>query len=450
VQQQGAEGRGCARAAYKEVDVTVRVLRRPVHPLWLLALLLAALFAALALAPGIAPARAGDERNWQNDDGWQDDGNSWWRDDDGPGHDSRRGEVGAAYSETNSTPNQLIVYDRFANGQLKESERVATGGSGGHRPEPGCPGACPILDTQGEVILAKNGKLVFAVNAGSNTISSFRDTGRGLKLVDVEGSNGSFPNSLTVHGNVLYVLNSESSTIAGFRFSPNGDIRPIPDSVRPLSAPSPDGLKPRQIGFDNTGRVLVVTLLVPSSIDTFLVDRHGRPGSATPHPSSKPLPFGFAFDPRNHLVMSQVTQDPALLLDGTTATYDVNTRTGNVTVIDEKTSAGVAPCWVVVTKDGRYSFVVNAGGGKPPSIARYSLAPSGMLTLLGTTPPNGPEFARTDESLSRDSRYLYVLNPGLFGPSKIDEYRVENNGNLTLIGNTTPTADPGQTGLIAR
>jgi 6-phosphogluconolactonase len=442
--------------------VTVSVLRRPVRPLWLLALA----FAALALAPGISPASAGDERNWQDDDGWQDDGNSWWRDDDGPGHDSRRGEVGAAYSETNGVPrNELLVYDRFANGQLKLRERVATGGRGGQRPEPGCPAPCPILDTQGEVILSKNGKLVFAVNAGSNEISSFRETNRGLKLVDVDGSRGLFPNSLTIHGNVLYVLNSQSHTIAGFRFSPDGQMWPIPNSQKSLSAPAgtsaPD-LEPRQVGFDNTGRVLVVSLLSPGPgnapgppgiIDTFLVDRHGRPGTAMPHPPTTPLPFGFAFDPRNHLVMSQVTALPGT---GNTATYDVNTRNGNVTAIDTKTSGGQAPCWVVVTKDGRYTFVVNTGGGAPATIARYGLAPSGVLTLLGLTPPNGPEFARTDEALSRDSRFLYVLNPGIASPpsatptSHIDQYRVENNGNLTLIGNTTPTPDLGQSGLIAR
>jgi len=66
------------------------------------------------------------------------------------------------------------------------------------------------------------------------------------------------------------------------------------------------------------------------------------------------------------------------------------------------------------------------------------------------TPPNGEEFARTDESLSRDSKYLYVLNPGIFGPSKIDEYRVSPNGDLTLIGNTPPNGPNGQSGLAAR
>ena len=185
----------------------------------------------------------------------------------------------------------------------------------------------------------------------------------------------------------------------------------------------------------------------PSSIDTFLVDKNDRPGTAMPHAPTTPLPFGFEFDQRNHLVMSQVTALPGV---GNTATYDLDTRTGNLTPIDTKTSGGQAPCWVVITNSGRYVFVVNTGGGAPSTIARYGLAPSGFLTVLGLTPPNGEEFARTDESLSRDSKYLYVLNPGIFGPSKIDEYRVSPNGDLTLIGNTPPNGPNGQSGLAAR
>jgi 6-phosphogluconolactonase (cycloisomerase 2 family) len=298
------------------------------------------------------------------------------------------------------------------------------------------------------VALTKNGRLVFAVNAGSNTISSFRETSHGLQFVDQEPSNGAFPHSLTIHGNVLYVLNANSNSIAGFRFSPHGAIAPIPGSVRPVSAAAPPPVTPRQIGFDRTGRVLVVSLLGPGLIDTFLVDRHGTAGAAMPHPSTTPLPFGFAFDQRNHLVMSQVTD---LAANGDTATYNVDVRTGNLTPIDTKSSEGRAPCWVVITNDGHYTFVVNTGGGEPATIARYRLSESGFLNFLGLTPPNGAEFARTDEALSRDSRYLYVLNPGIFSPtSKIDEYRVERNGALTLIGNTPPTGAPGQSGLAVR
>ena len=369
--------------------------------------------------------------------------------------------MGAAYSETNGVPNNAVIaYDRLANGQLVQREVVPTGGSGERAPQPGCepPGGCPILDTQGEVVVTENGKLVFAVNAGTNNISSFRETNDGLELVDVEPSNGDFPNSVTVHNHVLYVLNSDSNSIAGFRFTSKGELTPIPDSVRTLSSPfSPPGLKPRQVGFDRTGNVLIVSILVgsnppappnPSSIDTFVLDKNDVPGTAMPHVPSTPLPFGFEVDQHNNLVMSQVTELPGT---GHTATYRINAKTGDLTPIDLESSGGQAPCWVVITNSGKFTFVVNTGGGAPSTIARYGLVPSGFLTPLGLTPPNGEEFARTDEALSRDSKFLYVLKPGIFAPnSQIDEYRVEKDGSLTLIGNTTPNGPEGQSGLAAR
>lgn len=421
--------------------MTASARRRSVRPLWLLAL------AALALGPGASVAGA------RGDD-----------DDDDHGHHHGNKVVGAAYSETNGVPNNAVIaYDRLRNGRLVKREVVWTGGSGERAPQPGCepPGGCPILDTQGEVIVTRDGDLVFAVNAGTNNISSFRETHKGLKLVDVQPSNGDFPNSVTAHGHVLYVLNSHSNSIAGFRFNSKGEMWPIPNSVRSLSAPaSAPGLTPRQIGFDESGNVLAVTLLtpLPGSIDTFVLDRHDRPGTAVPNSPTTPLPFGFAFDKHNNLVMSQVSAPPELGLPGNTATYDLNKRTGKLTPIETETSAGVAPCWVVVTKDGKHTFVVNTGGGPPgpqfaATIARYRLFSGGALTFLGLTPENnanGDEFARTDEALSRDSKFLYVLKPGIFAPnSQIDEYRVEKNGDLTLIGNTPPVGPEGQSGLAA-
>lgn len=416
--------------------MTVSVLCQPARHLWLLALALAGL-AGLALGPATAAAKAPAKR-----------------------------AVGAVYSITNGAPdNAVIVYDRRANGRLTQREIVETGGSGGLAPQPGCapPGGCPMLDTQGEVV--RKGRLVFVVNAGSDTVTALRETSRGLKRVDEIGSRGDFPNSLTVHGRILYVLNSHSDSIAGFRFTRRGDLRFLRGSVEELSQPADPaltgaGLTPRQIGFDKTGRVLVVTLLspLPGSIDTFKLNKRKRPGEAKPHTPTTPLPFGFAFDNHNNLVMSQVSFPPELGMNGSTATYDLNTRTGNLTPIETESAEGVAPCWVVVTNDGRYTFVVNTGGGAPDAtIAGYRLSNSGALTFLGLTPENnanGDEFARTDEALSRDSKYLYVLAPsvGPGSPSHIDQYRLGAKGGMTLIGSTPAGANlgVGATGLAAR
>lgn len=314
-----------------------------------------------------------------------------------------------------------------------------------------------MLDTQGEVIT--KGRLIFVVNPGSDTITSFREKRNGrLKRVDVQPSMGDFPNSLTVHGRVLYALNSHSDSIAGFRFARSGEMRRIVNSVRSLAAPqSAQGLSPRQIGFDRTGNVLVVTRLtpLPGGIDTFLLNSKDRPGQAIANAPTSALPFGFAFDRYNNLIMSQPAAPPELAMAGNTASYDLNTETGLLTPIETVTSDGVAPCWVVITRDGRLAFVVNTGGGAPPAtVARYTLTPTGDLTFLGVTGENnanGDQFVRTDEALSRSGRYLFVLEPALMSDtSEIDIYRVGSDGSLTLVGQTPANLPAGMSGLATR
>ena len=402
--------------------MTDSVRRHPIRPLALLAFA----FAALALGPLASGASAKTN----------------------------------VYSISNAVPNNtLIKFVQRGNGTLKKVQTIKTGGSGGLAPQPGCepPGGCPMLDTQSEVVTWK--KFVFAVNAGSDSFTSFIEKKNGkLKRVDVQSSMGDFPNSIAVKRGVLYVLNSHSDSIAGFKFdTKTGEIKRIVNSVRSLAAAQiAQGLSPRQIGFDRTGGVVIVTRLspLPGSIDTFVLNSKNRPGQAVANAPTTPLPFGFAVDRYNNLVMSQVSAPPELAMPGNTATYDINTQTGQVTPIETVTADGVAPCWVVVTRDGRYAFVVNTGGGAPPAtVARYSLTSAGDLTLLGVTGENnanGDQFARTDEVLSRNGRYLFVLNPGIMGNiSQIDIYRV-SGGNLTLVGNTTPNGPAGMSGLATR
>ena len=103
--------------------------------------------------------------------------------------------------------------------------------------------------------LSSDGKLLFVVNAGSNSITSFRvKPGGGLQKADVKPSGGKFPNSITTHGNVLYVLDSGifpmpgppvPGNVQGFHFNAAGHLTPIKGSNRPLT---PDRSGPRQAG----------------------------------------------------------------------------------------------------------------------------------------------------------------------------------------------------------
>ncbi len=338
--------------------------------------------------------------------------------------------------------NAVVVFDRSAGGSLKQRQVVPTGGKGNTQ-SVGCGPGCPILDTSGEVALTRSGRILFAVNAGSNTVSSFRETGHGLKLVDQQPSGGLQPESVTTARHLVYVLNDNSGTISGFRFNSSGKLTPIPGSTQSLKTTGPMGAG-RQIGFDNTGQVLVVTEVGMNLIDTFVLGHGDTPGPVTATPSASMFPFGFAFDPSNRIVISELT---SMMGTGSTSTYNL-TGAGAVSPIDTEGTNGILPCWVAVTPDGRYVFVVNTGAGMPAPISRYSLGPNGKLTLLGLTPSAAGEFARTDEVLSGDGRFLYVLVPSVKAgnTSHIDEYAV-SGGNLTLIGATPSTLAVGVSGL---
>ena len=379
--------------------------------------------------------------------------------------------VGAVYSETNSpSGNSVVVFDRFANGILKKRQAVRTGGKGSTQ-SVGCGPGCPILDSQTAVVVSENGKFVFAVNAGSNTVSSFRETAAGLKRVNQVSSGGSMPESLALHGDLLYVLNvatgnsnGTTGNIYGLHISSTGRLSALGSSQPLANAAPPDhSADPRAIDFKPNGKVLVVTEIaggfmaatgLPGRIDTFVVGSDGKAGPAVSHPSSDGFPFGFAFDNKGHLVVSNIRNptDPTTI--GSVSTYRVS-DSGGVTAIETKSSGGILPCWVVVTDDGRYTYVVNTGAGHPAPVTRFGLSASGALTPLSPAAASrAGEFARTDAALSRDSAFLYVLSPkvGPGSPSHIDEYRRGSNGSLKFIGSTPAGANLGigATGLAAR
>ena len=195
----------------------------------------------------------------------------------------------------------------------------------------------------------------------------------------------------------------------------------------------------------------MATATPPGRINTFVVGANGKAGPAVSHQSADGFPFGFAFDNRNHLIVSNIRNPAVPTTIGSVSTYTV-TNAGGLTPIETKTSGGILPCWVVVTDNGRYVYVVNTGAGHPAPVTRFGLSATGALTPLRPAAASRPgEFARTDAALSRDSKFLYVLAPkvGPGGPSHIDAYKIGANGSLTFIGATPAGAalGIGATGL---
>jgi 6-phosphogluconolactonase (cycloisomerase 2 family) len=103
-----------------------------------------------------------------------------------------------------------------------------------------------------------------------------------------------------------------------------------------------------------------------------------------------------------------------------------------------------APCWVEIAHDGRFLFTVNTASG---SISRYSIAPDGTLTLLGSTPVSSESgVGAVDARLSTDGATLYV------DESRVDavgEFAV-NGGQLTELGSVALPASATPAGVAAK
>jgi len=156
--------------------------------------------------------------------------------------------AGTVYTETNSAgANAVQIFQSASDGSLSLAATVSTGGLG--------TGAG--LGNQGALALSGDDRYLYAVNAGSNEISAFTVSDAGLTLVDRVPSGGTHPISVTTHGRLVYVLNSgDSGNISGFHVGPDGHLRPISGSSRPLSSATAG---PAEVSFSPDGSTLVVT-----------------------------------------------------------------------------------------------------------------------------------------------------------------------------------------------
>ena len=203
----------------------------------------------------------------------------------------------AVYTMTNSASGNEIVAFQRGPGNSVTQKSYSTGGLGS--------GAG--LGSQGAVVLSENNRWLFAVNAGSNEISVFAVRSNGIKLTDVIDSGGTMPISLTVRGHLLYVVNGGGSgNISGFLLRLNGTLLPLPHSTQPLSNGGTGAAPgPAQISFSTRGDFLVVTEKGTNLIDTFALTHGFFAEAPITYPSAGMTPFGFAFDPRGHLIVSE-------------------------------------------------------------------------------------------------------------------------------------------------
>ncbi len=332
----------------------------------------------------------------------------------------------------NTAGNQVIAYDRARGGRLTQAGAYPTGGLGGIL-------AGSVVDhlaSQGSLTYDRRHGLLYAVNAGSDTVSVFAVYGDHLRLRQVTGSGGTFPVSVAVHGDLVYVLNAlGGGSVQGYRVL-FGRLFPIPGSRRALgldpSATPQFTNTPGQVAFSPAGSQLIVTTKANGNdIDVFAVRFDGRL-SASPVVNSEPgtVPFAITFDRSGHLVIAEAGTNAL-------ATFSLGPD-GTVTLLDAVGTGEAATCWVAPARG--LLFASNAGG---PAVSAYSSSPAGQLTLLGNT---ATDPGTVDATAAGGGRFLYVQT-GLNGI--VDEFSVGAGGTLTEIGSVTVPGAVGGEGITA-
>lgn len=350
--------------------------------------------------------------------------------------------------------NKVVAFTRADDGALSPAGTFPTGGTGSGGFEDSANGLV-LGSASGESApnnFIEGSRLLFATNAGSDTVSVFRVHRDELRLVDVEASNGMKPVSITVNDGVAYVLNSGETidglvppncvegafpSITGFTVSRSGDLTPIPGSTRMLSGDKFSGCA--QVSFNPQGTVLVVTERTARTegqalgdegvINTYVVNEDGTLGEQQVFDATGQGPFGFTFNKAGALLTTEQFDGPLGPGLGAASGYQVGNDGSLTPTSPSVNNGGTDTCWFVVTDDGTLLGFTTSffGGGR---ISSYAVGSDGSLELLIADADPDVHDGASDLSLSGDSRYLYQLN-SLEGT--ISAFEVGTDGSLERV-----------------
>ncbi|WP_299443996.1 beta-propeller fold lactonase family protein [uncultured Aquimarina sp.] len=418
--------------------------------------------------------------------------------------------VGAVYAMTNGNgqvagniqgANTVISYGRNADGTLTPIGPVSTGGNGGDFD--GGEGLDPLISAYA-LTKTDDNKNLLAVNAGSNTITSFniQDDFSLVAAGSPQPTGADGPNSIAYTSSnadgvkgIVYVSNitrsefltagepAQQGTVTGFWLLEDGTLSPIGGSTRNLTN------RPSAVQFSPDGNWLVVASINAGAaglasgnedeITVYAVNTDGtlsanQVAGATStlrdNTEGRNLPsaIGFQIVGNNYVVVTEAREfqpngmPPAFpaLQDGSVSTWQIqgdgSLNPISLDVRSGEGNTGRTACWLDFTADGSTFFVSNA---IEAGLASYSFN-SGVVALIDQTAAsgtgtggadNGPDaFAQTDGWIdmwiSDDGQYLYQLY-GLDGTIGI--YRV-NGQSLEFIGEESGNLpDTNTQGIVA-
>ncbi|MFZ0590322.1 MAG: beta-propeller fold lactonase family protein [Bryobacteraceae bacterium] len=343
----------------------------------------------------------------------------------------------AVFIMTNSAfHNEIVTYNRLDNGSLQQAGRFSTHGRGSG-------GQIDPLSSQGSLVLSQDAAFLYAVNAGSGTVSIFRVQGSTLALQDVQPTFGVEPNAITQHGDLLYVANAgAASSVVGFHIQEDGRLEFIPNSLRFLSG---NGAAPGGIAISPDGEFLAVTEHANNNIDVFKIQGDGTLAPIVVNHDATPGTFSVIFAPDGALLVTETGPSSGTNASATSSFFIESDGTlADVTA--GLPTLGAGACWNVITPTGKFVYVSNSASS---TLAGFSVGSGGALTPLSGTivAKNAAGSTNLDIAVSNDGRFLYTLN---VGAGTITVFAIQSNGSLTAQNMVTGlTAAAGLNGIAA-
>jgi 6-phosphogluconolactonase (cycloisomerase 2 family) len=280
--------------------------------------------------------------------------------------------VTTVYTESNNPAagqNAVLAFRQTDDGGLKLIGTFKTGGTG----QINLPKVIGPDDSSQEVVATSDGRFLFAVNQGSNSVSAFRiDRDGGLDRIGTFDSGGVQPDSIGISGDHLYVSNRGDSTathpgtvapnITAFTIDDDGSLDAIPNSTVTF----PVDTSPAQNLISPDGKLLFADIFaVPGStapqgntIAPFQIQSDGTlklaPGGNVGAPASPPLLLGTDTNPNLPIIYAGLTGANEIA----TFTYD---KSGQLTFVGTSPVQGAGPCWIAVSPDGQFLYSGDTG-----------------------------------------------------------------------------------------
>jgi len=299
------------------------------------------------------------------------------------------------------------------------------------------------LESQGSLTISQDHSLLFAVNAGSGTVSSFRIEGDRLVWADQQPTDGAEPVAVAQHGQFVYVLNQGGfGGIAVFSVNSDGHLNKVPNSTTLLSA---TGLEGSSIAVSPDGQLLAVVERLAGNIDIFHILPNGTLSTITTTTDPNPGGFSAIFSRQGELLVSET--GPSGVADGSTiSSFNVNSNATVSPISAAVPTEGAANCWLAITPNGKFVYTSNSGSD---TISGFKVAENGTLAPIGgaIVGANPAGSHNVDIAVSADGNFVYTQNSNT---GTIRVWTINSDGTLKEVDNISGLpAMSGTNGLAA-